>query len=237
MVSTGDLDSTQMTFEEDGRFEILVSAKEQKGNWLPMKQDSNMIIVRQTFQDRPNEVPAMYEIECLDPSPDTLLDVGRFEEQMMAAVNFVSNTANIFVDWMEEYEQHLNQLPSDDQERCQRAGGDANIHYLQSHWRLGPEEALLIEADRIPEKGHWNLQISNFWMESLDYRHHRIHVNKHTAHYEDDGSVRLVVSHSDPGVPNWIETAGHNMGTMCWRWIGADRHPLLETRVAKLADL
>jgi len=27
------------------------------------------------------------------------------------------------------------------------------------------------------------------------------------------------------------------MGTMCWRWIGADQHPLLSTRVMKLADL
>ena len=49
-------------------------------------------------------------------------------------------------------------------------------------------------------------------MESLDYRHHTIHVNKHTAHYESDGSVRVVVSHTDPGVPNWIETAGHQYG-------------------------
>ncbi|MCB1706992.1 MAG: hypothetical protein KDI17_19180, partial [Halioglobus sp.] len=58
-----------------------------------------------------------------------------------------------------------------------------------------------------------------------------------TAHYRDDGSVRVVISHIDPGVPNWIETAGHDMGTMCWRWIGADEHPLLNVRVMKLADL
>jgi hypothetical protein len=45
------------------------------------------------------------------------------------------------------------------------------------------------------------------------------------------------VSHTDPGVPNWIETAGHRMGTMCWRWIGADRHPTLNSRVAKLSEL
>ena len=82
-----------------------------------------------------------------------------------------------------------------------------------------------------------NFQLDNWWMESLDYRHHTIHVNKHTAHYEPDGSVRVIVSHTDPGLPNWIETTGHNMGTMCWRWIGANTHPLLNTRVMKLVDL
>ena len=74
-------------------------------------------------------------------------------------------------------------------------------------------------------------------MESLDYRHHQITLNKHTAAYNDDGSVRLVVAHQDPGEPNWIDTAGHLLGTMCWRWIGATEYPPVNTRVVKLSDL
>ena len=31
--------------------------------------------------------------------------------------------------------------------------------------------------------------------------------------------------------------AGHADGTMCWRWIGADGHPLLDAKVMKLVDL
>ena len=56
-------------------------------------------------------------------------------------------------------------------------------------------------------------------MESLDYRYHRIHVNSRTAVLRSDGSFRLVVAHRDPGVPNWLETAGHEFGTMCFRWV------------------
>ena len=55
-------------------------------------------------------------------------------------------------------------------------------------------------------------------MESLDYRYFTICINKAGARYETDGSVRVIVSHSDPGHPNWIETCGHAEGTMCWRW-------------------
>ena len=129
-----------------------------------------------------------------------------------------------------------NALPPNDQQMCQRAGGDSNIYYHNSRWRLAPGQALLIEATP-PDCATWNLQISNYWMESLDYRYHRIHLNKFTASYQDDGSVRIVVAHQDPGVDNWIDTAGHSRGTMCLRWIRADHHPQPTTRVVRVADL
>jgi len=74
-------------------------------------------------------------------------------------------------------------------------------------------------------------------MESLDYRYHTIHTNKHLAHHEEDGSIRLVVSHRDPGLPNWLETAGHTSGTMCFRWIRAVERPQPRTRLVKLSEL
>jgi hypothetical protein len=74
-------------------------------------------------------------------------------------------------------------------------------------------------------------------MESLDYRYFTNPVNKHTAKLEPDGSVRVVVAHEDPGLPNWITTAGHAQGTMCLRWVRAAEHPVPATRVVKLADL
>ena len=36
--------------------------------------------------------------------------------------------------------------------------------------------------------------------------------------YNDDGSVRIIVSNEDPGLPNWIQCCDHTEGTMCWRW-------------------
>ena len=55
-------------------------------------------------------------------------------------------------------------------------------------------------------------------MESLDYRYFNICVSKGNAHYEKDGSIKVVVAHQDPGVDNWIDTCNHFEGTMCWRW-------------------
>ena len=80
------------------------------------------------------------------------------------------------------------------------AGGDPNITYYHSHWEIARDEALVIEV-MPPECEHWNFQLNNYWMESLDYRYHQIHTNKHLAHLEDDESVRLIVAHENPGRP------------------------------------
>ena len=97
------------------------------------------------------------------------------------------------------------------------AGGDANIIYYHSYWNLGKDEALLIEV-MPPTCDTWNFQLNNYWMESLDYRYFTICINSHSAKYNPDGSVTVVVAHENPGVANWIETVGHFEGTMCWRW-------------------
>ena len=116
------------------------------------------------------------------------------------------------------------------------AHGDPNIYFYMGYWELSPEEALIVEAEP-PECEYWNFQLNNHWMESLDYRYHPVHLNKHTARMRTDGSVRLVICQGDPGVANWIDTAGHARGTMGLRWIKARSHPRPRTRVVKRADL
>ncbi|MCB1844867.1 MAG: DUF1214 domain-containing protein, partial [Halioglobus sp.] len=196
-------------------------------------------IVRQTFGDRSAEVAATYRIECTTPQPGGTLLPDEFAEQLLRSVGFVQGTSGLFVDWMQRYSSHINQLPSDDQERCQAAGGDAAIHYLQSYWKLAPDEALVITAPTIPACQTWNFQLSNYWMESLDYRRFKISVNKHTAVYNADGSVCVVVAHTDPGprYPNWLTTAGHDQGGMLWRWVGAKEHPPVHCRLARFSEL
>ena len=102
---------------------------------------------------------------------------------------------------------------------------------------MAEDEALVVDVDRIPACDNWNLQVDNYWMESLDYRYLKIHVNKHTAKYNDDGSVQIVISETNPGHPNWLGTAGHRQGTLAFRWIGATDIVQPKTRVVKTRSL
>jgi hypothetical protein len=241
MPPTGYLEGSELVMDADGRFEIMVSARPRpegwSGNWLSMTPQTGTLIVRQTFLDREREVAAELAIECVTEGatarPPSPRDV---EEGLRSTSALVAGASLLFAKWARDFQAHGNELPRFDHERSIQAGGDPHIAYYHSHWALRPEEALVIEAEP-PVCEHWNFQLNNYWMESLDYRHHRIHVNKHTAVYEPDGSVRVVVAHRDPGLPNWIDTVGHESGTMCWRWVRADRHPTPRTRVVALAEL
>ncbi|TNF36404.1 MAG: DUF1214 domain-containing protein [Gammaproteobacteria bacterium] len=232
---TGYLDSRQLQVDADGRFTIILSANQQPGNWLPMTHDTRTVIVRQTFLDRASETPATMTIERLDagsaPAP---LQPQVLLQGLAAAAGFVEGTARLFADWAQSYQSAPNQLPPADQALCQAVGGDPNIFYYHGYYDLTDDQALVIDVARIPDCQTWNLQVNNYWMESLDYRYHRIHVNKHTAHRRVDGSVRIVVCANDPMVANWLTTAGHRVGTLCFRWVGAKEivHP--QVRVVPL---
>jgi hypothetical protein len=141
----------------------------------------------------------------------------QLEERLQTAALFVAGAPMLFSRWAKGFQEHTNKLPLFDPEVSNNAGGDANILYYHSHWKLGQDEALVIHTE-VPECDMWNFQLNNYWMESLDYRFFRICINKGSAVTEQDGTVKVIVAHEDPGHPNWIQTAGHNEGTMCWRW-------------------
>jgi hypothetical protein len=245
MDGSGHLDAKDMHFEADGRFELILSQTPQPGNWLRMTADTNQLLVRQTFLDRSREQAAQLKIERiydpatpLQPPP---LDPATLHENLQRAAGFVENTARLFADWAQLFQaQPPNTLPPLDQAMFQAAGGDPNIHYCHGYWQLAPDEALIVEVEQLPECDFWNFQVDNYWMESLDYRYHRIHHNPHSAQRNATGGVTLIIAHTAPGDPghlNWLTTAGHAVGTMCWRWIGAKTPVQPVTRVVKRAEL
>ncbi len=234
---TGFLDSTQLETREDGYFTLVVSAAPREGNWLPMERESNLLIARQTFLDKDIEVPAEITIKRIDseevPEP---LSPARVSEGLDTASKLVAGASLMFARWAKGFQKHINTLPLMDPDFSTAAGGDPKIAYYHSYWKLAEEEALVIEVTP-PKCEFWNFQVNNHWMESLDYRYHRIHINGHTARYNPDGSVRIVVAGKDPGCDNWLTTAGHDCGTMLLRWVKAETRPQPQTGVVSLQSL
>ena len=236
-----EIDAKDITFDADGRFELILSPKRPADarNWLQTADGFTFLMVRQTHLDRLNETIADLTIERMDgPAGDDLFSPEKLVDGLRQTSLFVAGAPLLFAKWARDFQKHSNQLPQFSDAVSTKAGGDPNIAYYHSHWALAPDEALLIEA-LPPRCEHWNFQLNNYWMESLDYTRHQIHTNKHLATYRPDGSVAVIVAHQDPGLAdtNWISTVGHQQGTMCWRWVRPDSKPVPETRVVKFADL
>lgn len=229
------IEAKAMQFEPDGSFELILSQHPHPGNWLQLEPDAAQLLIRQFLPKRREQTRAEISIERMDadgarPEP---LCVEDFTERLSKAANFVENTAKMFCDWVSGYLARPNELPPADQALCQSVGGDPNIFYYHGYWRLGNDEALVIRIPHVPPCEYWNFVVQNYWMESLDFRHFNVVVNKETAVMDADGGVTIVVAHRDPGCPNWLETAGHWHGTMCFRWVGATEHIHPNTRVVK----
>jgi hypothetical protein len=235
MASTGELRDHELYVEPDGTVEVIVSAERpaEARNWLPLAADSTMIVLRESYLDRSKEQPGRWAIERLDATPPTEpLTATHVLRSLQRTAMGVHGTAATFQAWTELFMTRPNELPDWGQEMFQKAGGDPEIFYLHGYWSLAPGEAWVIET-RVPDAPYWNFQLSNWWMESLDWDQ-RITVNKHTARLDEKGSLTLVVSAEDPGWGNWIDTTGHGTGTALLRWVGTEDHPLPTCRVVEL---
>lgn len=237
LLPTGALDTETIKVEADGTFEIIVSATRKPGNWLPMTAESTTLLVRQTFMDRQKEKPAELTIECLNGAPQPApLEPKQLSAQLLSAASFVQGTARIFADWSQRFKANPNAFTVLDQAEFLRQGGDPNIFYAHGYWKLQPDEALVIDIPPTMSE-FWNLQIDNYWMESLDYRYFTIHLNKNNTRYRPDGGATLVLAHRDPGVPNWLNTTGHELGTLLYRVVHGKQPAYPKTRVVKIAEV
>ena len=236
--TTGSLDASNMKIEADGSFRVVASSVDpgDGSNWLPLQPDTRMIQIRQTRVDHRNETLAQVDIRrCDGPGRPRPLEPERLDRMLQGAAGFVRGCAGLFKSWSDGFAAHVNELPRFSPKKATLAGGDPNIAYYHSAFRIALDEVLVVEATP-PVCDYWNFQLANYWLESLDYRFYDIHVNKGTAVASPDGSIRVVIAHADPGCSNWLDPCGHFEGTMCWRWVRAETHPQPSCRLLKLAD-
>ncbi len=234
---TGSLEGGEMEWGPNGEVEIIASMREHPGNWLRLEPDANIIILRENALDRANEISGSFYIERIGgPQVPEPLNPDKFAAGLATSAAFVNGVAGTFAGWTRMFAQHPNIFHDFDQDFYQKAGGVPGLFYAHSYWNIQPDEAWVIEVTP-PDCRYWNFQLNSWWMESFDYRHRKITLNKHDAKLESDGSLRIICAARDPGIGNWIDTCGHKEGTALLRWQDAAENPLPQARIMKLEDL
>ncbi len=238
LVRDGYLSSAGLDFDESGRFEVAIGRKRREGAWLEMGEGTNALNIRQTLLRRSEQEPARFTLERTDTGlPPRPLEPESLVKSLDRIGGMVDGIVRQFLGWTESFRARPFEIHPIDPSLLAVAQGDPNTDYLYGYWELAPRQAFEIRLEPPDSFEYWNLQIGNHWLESLDFRHHATHVNHHTAVREEDGSVRIVVARRDPGLPNWLDTAGHSRGALALRWVGAKQVPEPRTRVVSIDTL
>jgi hypothetical protein len=233
-LSFSELSSQDLNIEPDGSFEIIASPDEQPGNWLPLHADVGWINIRQYFHDWVRQRPAEFFIERVgyagtSPPP---LSAARMADQLESAVSWVEHGMPYWTKWVQE--EHLHLPPNTSQPLGFVADGVQMITYGRGRFDLEEGQAMIFECE-IPVARYWQVALLNSpWFESLDYMDHQSCLNGAQIQTDPDGRFRIVVSREDPGVPNWLDTAGHLHGLVQYRWIWNESEPEPQCRVVPI---
>lgn len=226
-----------LQIEWDGSIEVWYSPEHHSGNWIKTSPGPQTVVIRQFFGQWDTEEPMRLRIErvgpvAVPPPPSTDSVVRGLRKTM----DWLIEDSARWADWIDFYRNQPNRFVTGMPgwtDGAERSLGRL-LHFC--YFQIAPDEALVIRVTP-PECAYWNFELGNYWMNSVDYRYRLSSLNSEQAEYQSDGSVVIVVSHRDPGVLNWLDTAGYSVGLMPNRWVESHESPTPGTKLVRFDDL
>jgi hypothetical protein len=236
-VVVGEITGSDIGVGPGDRVEIMLSPQEQPGHWLRTDDRVDTVHLRDYYFDWQAAEPATFVIERLDTldEPTAALTPERVAGMLARAADTTESSLTFWRDYQETLraEGGLNTFS----EPAAVAEGVQGLHYAHSFIRLADDAAMVVEVD--PRQARmWDIQLYNrAWYESLDFPYRSTSLNHRLAVPAGDGTVHLVVSATDPGVPNWLDTEGRVEVMSTSRWLHATTQPTIRSQVVPLRDV
>jgi hypothetical protein len=235
--AVNSLDEQDFTVGADGEFEIIFSASRPPGytgNWSELKPTADCIFVRYRMIDWEKEIDPQISIECLDPVPlKPRLTSKEITEKLKLMASIPANMNRLF------YKMQNDILAAVGHNVIQpvRLPGLTKQLYWPAVFQLDEDEALIIETNLPKVAPYWNIQLNDPLFNAVEYVYRLSSINAWNAKLSSDGKLRAVIALSDPGVPNWLDSAGYTEGTLYGRWYECDSMPIPVITRVKLAEL
>lgn len=245
------INDTEFEIEADGSYELIASPKPQPRNWLRTGPEASAITTRHYFEwarsaanDPMLHIPLSIE-PVIPPGPAPLMDDAALAAAIQRVINFIRSATVDAQNPRDRKRQPAwvsttpNQFANPETDEGNDAIGYAakdNV-YRMAPYRLEPDQALVIRG-RFPRCRFANVVLFNQHIQTAPNRYRRVSLNRRQTEVGDDGRFEIVVAHRDPGVPNWLDTAGAPFATIFWRF-QLPESPIepLETEVVPLASL
>ena len=235
----GSISGDELVCKPDGSIELFLGGPKREPNWLPSASDARTLQIRQNFLDWENERPADFMIERVGGAvtrPPVRTD--EIEARIDLLQRWFSQGGAL---WKRLSAATLDRepnivsafaIPTD----SEHTGLKGQI-YCQGTFECAPDQAVIVEFAPPPCR-HWSLSLADPYWESVDFFTRQSSLNGHQAKLDADGVFRAVIAQVDPGVPNWLDPAGHERGIVFGRFILAEGDPPSPaTRRVELAKL
>jgi hypothetical protein len=222
----------------DGQFELMLTPRRPEGYegaWLELNPRATDLLVREYFGDWQTETLSELAIERLDAAaPQAPLTPAQAQALLGRIVDSFSTRAPMWLARSAPLRANLVNRLGPPLDAAGQGLGD-NV-YGTGWFELAADEALVIEVQP-PDAVLWSFQLGNLWWESADFVTRTGSLNGDQAVVSGDGRVHMVVSIEDPGVPNWLDPAGHREGQILYRYQGAKSAPLPTVQLVKRSQL
>jgi hypothetical protein len=233
-------DFKTLHLDKAGHFDVILSPIRPQGytgDWWQLAPTVKSLLLRQVAFDWATERDPRVSIERLDkPVERPRPDAADLEQRLNGLAAATGKSALMFVDHVEGLRQQgfLNRLHEFD---VSHLGGLVGQFYYEGAYELKPEEALIIQAKVPSGCAYWSILLTNDIYETTDWYNNQSSLNGSQARVDRDGLVRFVVSSKDPGVPNWLDTAGYPSGAIQGRWNGCANNPIPTVQRVASADV
>lgn len=229
------LDREDLSPGPDGTFEFFLGGPERSSKWMPIPPGAVGLSVREFFGNWMWSRRSRLRIDCLDggvaPRPDA--NARRVATAFDRSADWILGASVAF--WANQSRKLAENSPNAFPPNLSRMESKLPT-VAQAWWDLEEDEALVIEFDD-PQAQYWGFQLATSLWSTLEYVNRQTSLNMTQALPDDDGKYRLVLSHRDPGLHNWLDTTGLRCGLAILRLYRAGRPQAPTTRVVKLNEL
>jgi hypothetical protein len=233
-------DFNELHLDQAGRFDVILSPTRPPGyagDWWKLEEGTSSLLLRQVDFDWATERDPRISIERLEkPVERPRPDAAELDRRLRGLATSISNTAFFLVDHVEGLRRdgYINRLKEFD---VSHLGGLVGQFYYEGAYELSPDEALILEA-KLPAKcTYWSVILTNDIYETTDWYNNQSSLNGAQLRVDGDGIVRVVISAKDPGVPNWLDTAGYPSGSIQGRWNDCSTTPIPTLRKMAVTDV
>ncbi|WP_141564531.1 DUF1214 domain-containing protein [Mycolicibacterium palauense] len=221
-----NLNISELTPNDDGTYTVIVSSTRPSDavNWID-STGMNTVAIRNSLGDwaAPATQVGIENVGPDDPTPAVggVTTTGLSDEAIDYVLTQLADTTTVsnYI-WGNYYVNLIGRGPENGFTPIEATIGQGALAGQATafgRFALQPDQALVVTVPGM-EAAYTGIEIANAFAQTLGYASQQTSLNNAQLVPNADGSVTYVISATDPGVANWLDTTGIDAGDVIVRW-------------------